>query len=1707
MTVFVSNTTLADNLDTWRLNTNHAATTLSNNVITVSNSGAPRGGYTAGNGHVQGTLSVSNLKASELSGGNTSVNSGLDITSNTNVLGTNLLIDANTTFTGNVDMTTITGTNRLSLPDASRIRMTGGTTGQYIKMNGDQFTFSFIQFSDFDELQSNSLPLILSGSNQDYVFEGFSNTTPPIQFETGTGDTTFLYLEDTNIFEKTNFVLKLADSGGLSEYNIRNSANANLHTFKTDGSVHFNQNRGAVPFVVEGETKTLMTIDGNAEDILFNGLVTANGGIIVNGDSQLTGAFNIDQLDIGANLVIGSSNENAHLIVNGNDLNSGGNNYVFPANVAIVGQVNGNTIFDSGIVVGLDADISGSVNIGGDVDIVGESTIGQALTVGHTLDVTGNTAISANLDVSGNQSIGGDASITGSLQVDGNADIDGSVVIGSGSSKTIHLNGTTTITSSFIPTADDNYDLGSPTNEWQNLYIDGRAEIDELSLGTLTGQGVSTNMVPKTGSQFNLGSSGRSWAIAYVDNVTVNKNLTVAEDITAEDISANSITTTSDVIFLANVEVGVDLNVSGNSHLNGDITLGTSTSTITSVGSFANAHIDSLTVTDETVYGRLDIEGTVGGFTSDGPVVLQGNTSIGGRFNITSSSPSAFINANTTVNAHMTVIQQFEVKDRIIARDDLISQAVLIANETQIGNTTIDGTLSVSNVVTFTANTTFEDNIYVQGDILVDGDITVGGRIQLGNDDTDIITTEGKFANAYMIDTTIENLTVSGSVVDDIEFDENVKLNKTIGFGTSGHFTDQQTKGIAQFNRFIATDDETKLIGLQNPQYHAQFHSNTIFSANVVVSGNMRITGRTEIFGELELPSNVVVSQANGVFRQSLISRGDTTIGQTTANTLWIYSGVATNIVPKNQTVSLGYLTQDQYWNKVYANTLHLSSGVEYHNFDDPEKTIISSTGKLHSNNIIENNSISYSKIENILDSFDAVEYGSTSEIPVFTVNRQGAITAIDEVTVNAVSSFVYSGDGFVLTTKDGTEYNAPFTANSIVHSVIKTMETVTPNDYGSATAIPQITVDRAGFISGITTVTPATVNNLEYNATLDRLRINTHDGATKDVTISRASTSQRGVASFESTQFEVDAAGEVTLADSSTGAVLGIQDTYQETEVTRNDGVVIIGLPDTVRIRHDLQVDNDISVGGSVRVSGNTVIDGNLIVSGNTVTIDATELSVEDPFITIASGQSIPGLNAGITVNRGFDDPVHLRWNEVTDRWQFTNDGTTYGNLLFASDVPDTTYTTSFSGISGASGANFNVTQFIDGVFDENTAMRFEEGNNIEITVSNTSAISISSVDTITSIGDGLTSAFGNITIIGSGGTSTNFDTLTKTLEVSTDLDDFFNSASFNASLDVLTLERGATNVQLNLGSLNNNLDEVLSLGNVSENPILAGVYGTHNSTSDLKLTRNEDNEIIFNASGTEYGFNVAGLDRDFKISSDGKEHMLFIDAGLNRIGIGKPNPSTDLDVSGTVKADFLRGQINYSQITDSPPDFSNLTIRDQDESTIIITGNTIWNFVGSNGLESVVTAPGGEEKTLTFQADSTGSMRIGSLGVGTTATGILGEIRATNDITAFSGSDRNLKENIVPIENALEKVKKINGVTYDWKDDYIEKRGGEDGVYVRKNDVGVIAQEIEEILPQIVTEREDGTKAVKYERIVALLIEAVKDLSAEIDELKKNK
>ena len=135
----------------------------------------------------------------------------------------------------------------------------------------------------------------------------------------------------------------------------------------------------------------------------------------------------------------------------------------------------------------------------------------------------------------------------------------------------------------------------------------------------------------------------------------------------------------------------------------------------------------------------------------------------------------------------------------------------------------------------------------------------------------------------------------------------------------------------------------------------------------------------------------------------------------------------------------------------------------------------------------------------------------------------------------------------------------------------------------------------------------------------------------------------------------------------------------------------------------------------------------------------------------------------------------------------------------------------------------------------------------------------------------------------------------------------------------------------------------------------------------------------------------------------------------------------------------------------------------------------------------------------SVNITANTASTNKTSGAVVVTGGVGISGALNVGGDITAFSTSDESLKENLAPISNALDKVGIITGYTFKWKADgpYVHLNG--------KEDTGVIAQQIEALgLTGTTSTRDNGIKGVAYKKLVPLLIEAIKELKKENDDLK---
>jgi len=261
-----------------------------------------------------------------------------------------------------------------------------------------------------------------------------------------------------------------------------------------------------------------------------------------------------------------------------------------------------------------------------------------------------------------------------------------------------------------------------------------------------------------------------------------------------------------------------------------------------------------------------------------------------------------------------------------------------------------------------------------------------------------------------------------------------------------------------------------------------------------------------------------------------------------------------------------------------------------------------------------------------------------------------------------------------------------------------------------------------------------------------------------------------------------------------------------------------------------------------------------------------------------------------------------------------------------------------------------------------------------------------------------------------------------------------------------------------------------------------------TNNNTNEARIK-------MMTVNDTDFGDNdEAASNIIFSTTNGGVESDKMIITGRGNVGVNKTNPSRKLEVGGDFEAEAIT--INNEFTFPTSDGSANQVLQTNGNGTVS------WATVSGGGgtADAVKTIASNTNATryLTFvdsnNATATGETVYTTDGI--TINPSTDTIRATGNIISYYSSDRRLKDNLKPIEKASEKISKISGYEFNWNDKAVDFEG---------HDVGVIAQEIEEVLPEVVTERRDGYKAVQYEKIVALLIEGMKEQQKEIEELKE--
>ena len=242
------------------------------------------------------------------------------------------------------------------------------------------------------------------------------------------------------------------------------------------------------------------------------------------------------------------------------------------------------------------------------------------------------------------------------------------------------------------------------------------------------------------------------------------------------------------------------------------------------------------------------------------------------------------------------------------------------------------------------------------------------------------------------------------------------------------------------------------------------------------------------------------------------------------------------------------------------------------------------------------------------------------------------------------------------------------------------------------------------------------------------------------------------------------------------------------------------------------------------------------------------------------------------------------------------------------------------------------------------------------------------------------------------------------------------------------------------------------------------------HNGNLRVRGDQNAVIQLSNIAGNTKSQLGNAGNEGDLSLYTSANVKTVYLssyyDSYINpaggNVGIGDTSPSNKLDVNGDIRANAYKLRANFTN-----PTTTAATIYDQSGVGLTLSAHNI-SFRNYNGTAMMESARFVHDK-----------------------------LTVAGDVIAYgSPSDKRLKENIKPIESALDKAMKLQGVTFNWKKS--------DSILDIKEDIGFIAQDVKEVVPELVRENEDGMLSMRHQGIAPILLEAIKELKAEIDLLK---
>jgi hypothetical protein len=480
------------------------------------------------------------------------------------------------------------------------------------------------------------------------------------------------------------------------------------------------------------------------------------------------------------------------------------------------------------------------------------------------------------------------------------------------------------------------------------------------------------------------------------------------------------------------------------------------------------------------------------------------------------------------------------------------------------------------------------------------------------------------------------------------------------------------------------------------------------------------------------------------------------------------------------------------------------------------------------------------------------------------------------------------------------------------------------------------------------------------------------------------------------------------------------------------------------------LNVTTNLNANGATAYVNNLQTIGQLSVGGNFV-INGTTVYNSNTF-TLNSNSAI-GQISSFNVNRGSSGAnASIRWNETSKYWDLldVNNGSNYSQILTANMISIATNSTSTTTLASSSSVNAVFTY---------AQSAYASANNV---------------------GPQVQPAFNTANAANALAQSA-YNTANTAASNTVALQTYSNLSNGN----IIALQSEVFTLNANVSAVNslalsayteaNDASTLASSGYSQANTVASNLTATTTYFQGVENTQN--NNIGYTNTMTLSGYNAANGASSLASAAYAQANTATTNAGAtNTFAASAYAQANTATTNAGATNTFAASAYNHAN-------------------------NTVQSITGTSNQ---VTVTGSTTPTLSLpqNIDSYANVQFGSIGVGTATDGSLGDIVAIGNITAYY-SDERLKDNLGNIQDALSKVKSLNGFYYQANG--IAQALG----YPVRREVGVSAQQVQNVLPEIVSPApiDDKYLTIDYARLVPLLIEAIKELSNQVEELKRAK